>query len=359
MKTNSIMTVALLSLALNLQAQELIELSGDEIVSLGIEFSQVDAINAQSGTQFPAIVVNSPNTVSTLTARFSGIVEQWYVELGATVESDQVIASIRSQNVMEIQNKWRLASSALAQAELDLARDKDLLAAGIISQIRLQQTQTVYDQSLIEANLTAEQLAWAGYPKRASDTIQEGVNETGLYLLRAPVSGVMAQRTANVGDYINVNSVIATLNRDSLGWLQAKLPAHIAALLPIGHPLMISGSGETLILKQKDLAVDVTTQTVNIFAQFTDPVNYMTGRVLTLLLPPLQQGLLVPASAVVHSVDETTLYVQIPTGVEARTLPMQAIGADYLVTDGLQIGDLVVTQGASVLKGIQLGLGSE
>jgi hypothetical protein len=40
-------------------------------------------------------------------------------------------------------------------------------------------------------------------------------------------------------------------------------------------------------------------------------------------------------------------------------ITLQPLGADYLATTGVAAGEQVVVRGASVLKGITLGLGGE
>ena len=64
-----------------------------------------------------------------------------------------------------------------------------------------------------------------------------------------------------------------------------------------------------------------------------------------------------PNSAVVHSGNETTVFVRTAAGIEARTVALEPMGADYVASGGLKAGDEIVVRGTAVLKGIQAGFG--
>jgi len=66
---------------------------------------------------------------------------------------------------------------------------------------------------------------------------------------------------------------------------------------------------------------------------------------------------LVPASAVVHTGDETSVFVRTATGVEIRQLELRPVGSHYRAQHGISVGEELVVSGAALLKGMQLGLG--
>ena len=92
-------------------------------------------------------------------------------------------------------------------------------------------------------------------------------------------------------------------------------------------------------------------------AEFDAAASFMTGQILTVNLPSSRQGILIPDRAVVHTGQDTTVYVRTAAGVEARNLNLRSLGADYLAESGIREGEQIAIQGTAVLKGIQLGLG--
>ena len=173
----------------------------------------------------------------------------------------------------------------------------------------------------------------------------------------AQEDGVLSQRMYNVGSYVEAGQIIAMLNAGTRRWVSTHIPAKAAEALEIGHQLSIANSGETLTLRQKDLVIDSSNQTIKLLAEFNTNTSFTTGQVLSIVLPPVDNGVLIPDRAVVHTGGETIIYVRTAAGIEARTLELQSIGANYLASEGIAVGEEIAIQGTAVLKGIQLGLG--
>ena len=89
------------------------------------------------------------------------------------------------------------------------------------------------------------------------------------------------------------------------------------------------------------------------------PADLLPGQVVTVVLPAREVGVVIPAEAVVRNGDDRVVFVRNGDGVESRVITLQPLGADYLATTGVAAGEQVVVRGASVLKGITLGLGGE
>jgi cobalt-zinc-cadmium efflux system membrane fusion protein len=142
-------------------------------------------------------------------------------------------------------------------------------------------------------------------------------------------------------------------------WVSAELPASLATRVTAGQGLRLVDGGAELVVRMKEGAVDPVTQTVGVQAEFLKAVDLLPGQVVTLALPPQADGVVVPADAVVRTGNDMLVYVRRPDGVEARVVSLQPLGANYLATSGLAAGDAVVVRGASLLKGISLGLGGE
>jgi len=341
------------------QAAESISLSNGDIARLGIGFAAVSPLNSRFGNSFAGRVINSPNVTSTAISRYQGILEQWLVRPGEQVEKGQVLALIRSTEVLSLHSRFLVAKNRLQQTAFKLSNDETLLHQGIISASRLQASRSEHQLAAIDLATIEEQLNWAGYGKGTLSETEQNNLRSGDYFLLAPVAGILTHRVINVGAHVSANNEVASIQEEGNMWLMAKVPASAVTTLPIGHQLTIKGTNEMLVLRQKDFEVDATTQTVQLYAEFSQTVSYLAGQALTLLLPPDQPGILIPQSAVVHNGDDTTIYVRTADGVQARTIQLEAVGPDYFATQGIQAGEEVVTQGASLVKGIQLGLGED
>lgn len=356
MNLKRVLVLSCLFLTLPLQAQELIQLNQEDISRLGIVTSQVMPVDNSIGTSFPATVINSPLSTSAVTIPYGGILQNWHIEPGTQVQAGDSLTEISSQELLDLQNEWSSAQLDLEQKNFELEKDSLLLEEGIISRQRFTQTQRDYQQSAAALQILSAKLSLAGFNQEQLSTMTG--NALGVYTVRSPVSGSIDHLMVNAGSYVAANSVIATIGSEER-WLSAQLPARIANHLEIGQMLRASGSNTPLTLRQKDFAIDSQTQTVEIFAVFNTLPELMVGQVVTLIVPPVENGILVPANAVVHSGNETTVYVQRDGGFESRPLNLLPAGADYLAIDGINAGERVAIRGTAILKGIQLGLGGE
>lgn len=360
MKLREIIIIAKISLVVSypLHAQDFIQLDENSLSRLGIVSSPVMAVDNSIGASFPATIINSPLTTSTVAIPYDGILQSWQIEPGAQVSSGDILVEIRSQELLDLQNDWNNARVDLEQQRFELEKDSILLEEGIISRQRLSQTQRNYQQaeSLLQS-LTAK-LNLAGFNENQMNNFDALSSERGVYSVRSPVSGTMDHLMINAGTYVEANSPIASIGSNER-WLSAQLPARIASPLEIGQRLRVAGSNVPLTLRQKDYAIDPQTQTIEIFAVFDALPQLMAGQVVTLILPPAKAGILIPGDSVVHRGDETTVYIQSDGGFEARSLNLSPAGADYLAMDGISPGEQIVIRGAAILKGMQLGLGGE
>lgn len=338
-------------------AQDLIPLTEEDIARIGIVFAPVSSPDRQSGNRFPATVINSPDSVSEVVLMFQGILERWYANPGDYVHVSQKLAEIRSQEILQLQQEWLSTKAELEQAEFLLSRDLNLLEQGIVSRQRVQETERIATHARIDLNALSGILEQAGFDSETLESLELNPERLGLFDLRAPDSGFVTARTITSGQFADKYEVIATLSGGTQSWLRVEVPVRYARNLEPGVTLSLGGVADTVTVRYRDLAVRESTQTVEVLAEFNAPTDFLPGQILNLVVTPAESGALIPGTAVVHSGDETVVYFRASGGVEARILDLQPAGSNYLAGPEVRIGDLVVIQGAAILKGIQLGLG--
>lgn len=354
---NAVLAPLALLLCMPLQAQEPVAISAEDIVRMGVVFAAAAPVDTSSGARFPATVVNSPDSAASVTALWSGTLAGWTAIAGAPVTAGSVLATVRSQDVLPVQEAWIAAVTTLESADFALRRDDTLFTQGVIAEQRLTQTRLTQQQAAFAERSARALLARGGFDTARLQALREQGRGLGEFYLLAQEDGVLTQRLHTAGSWLNAGDVVATLNAGTRRWASAHVPARAASAVAIGQRLSIAGSGESLTLRQKDFVIDTSNQTMELLAEFDAETALTTGQIISLVLPPSAPGILVPERAVVHSGSSTTVYVRTAAGVEARTLTLQSIGADYLAVDGLATGEQIAIQGTAVLKGIQLGLG--
>lgn len=344
--------------AVPLRAQERIPLDAAATNRLGLMFATLAAPDAGDGAQFPARVSASPLEASELHAVHGGILEAWHVQPGDAVEAGAVVASLRSASALALQQDYVAAEAAQRQASFEHERDRRLFEQGIIAEQRLRETERRAREASFRLQAAELALAQTGFDPAGLTALREQGTALGIYRIRAPFAGTLAHLNHVAGDRVEEGDALATFAGERL-WIRADLPASLATRVATGQRLRLVDGGAELVVRTKDGAVDAATQTVGVQAEFVDAVDLLPGQLVTLALPSQADGVLVPADAVVRSGSDMLVYVRRPDGVEARVVELQPLGANYLATHGLAAGDAVVVRGASLLKGITLGLGGE
>lgn len=336
---------------------QLLALDASDIARLDIRFATPTPVKASNGLHVPATVINAPDSQMAVSARHSGVLEQWLVAPGSQVDAGQRLAVIRSNTAAELQQAWMAADTRASQAAAALERDRALFDAGVIARQRLERAQREAQQASFEQRSLAAQLQAAGFDAAALAQLQAGGLKPGRYFAVAPQAGVLAARALDTGSVVSENAALALLSQSGALWLRAQIPAGLAVGLVPGQRLSALGEQAPLVLRYKDASVDALTQRVQISAEFLSPPSQLPGQVLTLVLPTSSAGLMVPGEAVVRHEGGTTVFVRVAGGAEARTLWLQPVGEAYLATEGLQADEELVVKGTAVLKGMLLGMG--
>ena len=336
---------------------EAIPLSRDEAVRMKLVFQPARSADLRDGNSIPATVINSPEHSAQAIALYSGTLTRWHRVPGDAVSAGQPIVTLSSPGLMAVEESWLKAHHDLEQARYEFDRDNELFKEGIIARQRLQQTRRRLQQVEFTLASHRQQLTRAGFTDTDLAQLPSGKRQPGEYPIKSPAAGKLSERLFNAGQAVPANTPVATLQADSELWLEAAVPAVLAASLEVGDRLQLTDTDRTAILKYKNAAVNPTTQMVDIMAALEQPQTSLPGQTLMLTLPPLARGVLVPAAAVTHSGNATTIYVRSENGVEARAVALLPMGNHYLATGGISPDEELVVEGAALLKGIQLGLG--
>lgn len=337
--------------------ESLIQLSPDALPRLGIVFTPLKSGADGSGPRFPATVISSPDGASTLTAPYAGVIESWLTTPGAPVRAGQDLVVIRSQEVLSVQQTWMSALTEREGARAELEKSERLQKEGIVSSLRVLQSRRAFDQAVFAQQAAEEALRRVGFSPERLTVLRTKGEGLGHYRLVATSEGVVTRRVGATGDFIEANTTLLRLRPEGPNWVDLQVPVRVGSGVSLGQKLKLSSGGVELVLRHKDHGVNDRSQTIGLFAEFVGETAHLPGQIVSVEIPPPADGILVPSTAVVHSGDETSVFVRTARGIEMRRINTQPAGADYLALSGLQLGDDVAVRGAAVLKGIKAGFG--
>ncbi|MGC9150581.1 MAG: efflux RND transporter periplasmic adaptor subunit [Microbacter sp.] len=296
-----------------------------------------------------ATQLQSENVV-TIYSRATGYVDRLYVSEGDHVRKGQPILKIQDNDYLQA---VRSAQAAYQNALLEVKKVTPLVEKGIISPYQLQT-----DQSNLEA---------------AKANFENAKINLSYTLITSPVNGVIGQITLRQGSLITAGAAtpITTVSSngnmfayfsideqkmlqwtDTLkGTLQDKIKRLPSASLLLADGTKYAYTGK---ISLGSGLVDPTTGSLLLKATFPNPQELLrTGSSGTLQLPVhYEHVLMVPQKATFDIQNKKMLYLVDSHGiVHATNIAVKAIaGNNYVVSDGVKEGDVVVTDGITQIK---------
>lgn len=314
-----------------------------------VKFSTVQLRQVADYTEFLGTLRSRNSAV--LQPQVEGQIVKIFVSSGAHVAPGQPILEIdplkQQATVTNLEASRRSRQANLGLARTELARRKQLYAAGVISKADLDQAQTAFDAA--SADVEAQE---AG--------IREQQVQLHYYTVKAPSAGTIGDIPVRVGDRVTVQTVLTTL--DQGGELEAyiSIPSENASRVRLGTPVEILGEDNQPSVRSKvtfiSPRVDPDTQLLLIKAAVPNSdLRFRNEQVVhTRVIWAENQRPTVPMTAVSRINGQTFVFVMDETGGKtvARQKQVQLgdiTGADYVVLNGIGAGEKIITTGIEML----------
>jgi HlyD family secretion protein len=276
---------------------------------------------------------------------------------------DQAKAEVESNRAVVRQKVAALAQAraTLAEANSNFDRYRRLADQGAISRQELETRSTTATTAREAISVAQADIASAEADVRSSiASVQQQQTQLNQTIVRAPVSGVIAEQTAQVGDVANSTQKIFSIIQNGSLELQAKVPATNLAQVKIKAPTIVTSDADSRLRLQgnvREIAPLVDPQsreaTVKIDLPATAllrPGMFASGAITIANAP----GIAIPAKAVLPQSDGSAIAFVLTDGDVVRSQKIvvgDAIGKDNVeIVQGLKIGDRVVVAGAGYLK---------
>lgn len=282
-----------------------------------------------------------------VSADLPGVVDKIHFESGRAVTEGTVLAELDSR-----QERAQLAAAAsqLELARLSLDRARGLRESGILAQADLDRAVADYTQG--EARIT-----------ELKATIQRKT-------IRAPFSGVLGIRQANVGQYLAAGDKIVSLESRDPIYVNFSIPQQELGRIRPGVAVRVKAqgaSGPASVLAGKvtalDSVVDEATRNVQVQATLPNPGGVLrpgmfveTEAILGVSTPVIA----LPASAISYAPFGDSVFVvaemKNPKGVSYRGAQQQFVklgpsrGDQVAVVSGIKPGQEIVTSGVFKLR---------
>lgn len=282
-------------------------------------------------------------------AQISSVVTRVHVKEGQFVKAGQLLFTLdprpEEANVAKVRAQILRDTALLADAQRQLARSRDLLAKGFVSQGALDSNQTQVDSQLANlaadrAALEAAQLALSYSSVRAASAGRLGA--VNVY----PGSVVQANQTSLVTitqlDPINISFAVPQRHLDVV------LQGLKAGGLTVGARMGEAGVERKGVLQFVDNTVDASTGMVKVRARFDNrDASLWPGAFVkvSLLSQTLPNAVVLPAAAVAQSSQGSIVYLSVQGKAVKRVVKVLAIQGDEVAVTGVVAGERVVLEG--------------
>src|SRR5690606_14021218 len=299
-----------------------------------------------------------------------GILEEIYVDEGAFVTEGKKLFKINAQPYQEELNNAvaneNVEKAKLENAELEVERLKPLVENDVISEVRLRTAKSEYD--VAKASLD-----------QASAAVATARINLGFTTIKAPVSGYIGRIPKRIGNLVSKSDsepmtvlsdthdvfvYFAMSESDFLYFTKQNqrkehsessgdtaIMSKSTELTPYVSLVLADGEvyGELGVVDAVTGLVNRTTGAISLRATFPNPHNILrSGNSGTLKVQENKPGvLLVPQVATTSLQDKIFVYTLTPDNtVKQRAIKVSgSSGSNYIVEEGLQIGDRIILTG--------------
>jgi len=276
---------------------------------------------------------------------------------------DAAKAEVESQQatVRQRQASLQQTRATLAEAERTLQRYQTLAREGAITRQELD-TRATTAATAREAVASAQaNIATAQADVRSSVARgQQLQTQLGQTLVRAPASGVVAEKTVNLGDVSNGTQKLFTIIGNGELELQAQVPATQLPQVRVGSAAQITSDTDSRVRLEgrvREIAPLVNAES----RQATVKIDVPTTSLLrpgmfarAAITTTTTTGVTVPSKAVLPQPDGSAIVFLLSgeDNVQARKVEVGEVanGSSVEIKKGLQSGDRVVVDGAGFLK---------
>jgi len=336
--------------------------------ALTLSPTQLNAIKIEQAGTYPFPVeketVGTISFADDLTVQvfpaYQGTIIKAFVELGAHVEKDQPLYTIKSPDLIQAESTLIGAAATFDLTDKELERVKGLPG---IAQREVEQA--ISDQQTADGALKAARDAVRVFGK-TDDEIDRMVASRQIdpaLVVRSPIEGEITAFNAPTGLMVQPGNAPApyTVSDLRVKWMLAEVLESDVGLLHLGQPVQVKVLAyPNRVFRAKIskiyLSVDPNTHRATVRSEIEDPRNELRPGMLANFVIRVHgpvMGIAIPAPGVVREPDGTmTAWVTTDRRhfqQKVITIGMRRDGRVQIL-DGLQRGELVVTDGAVFLS---------
>ncbi|MBR2229921.1 MAG: efflux RND transporter periplasmic adaptor subunit [Prevotella sp.] len=313
----------------------------------------VGTSSTQMQTTYPAIIKGVQDVQ--ICPKVQGFITQINVKEGQTVSAGQVLfvldnATYQAQ-VRQAQASVNTAQASCNTSKLSYENSQKLFDNGVIGDFELKSATNSYEQA--KASLSAAQATLANAQEMLS-----------FCYVKSPASGVVGTLPYKIGTLVNTSTVMTTVSnnssmevyfslteKDAMNMTQASLGEMPSVQLRLADGTIYNHEGK--VTKMSGV-IDAATGSVQIIALFPNTEKLLkSGGSGSIVIPKSNSSAIVISQSCVSEVQDKKFVYLLGEGNKVKyseiKVDPQNDGKNYIVTEGLKVGDKYVTNGITKL----------
>ncbi len=344
---------------------QLVRLPPEELARSGVTVQSIGRAIFRTYRDFPGIVRPNDNALADITPLVRGRVVEVHADLGQTVVPNQVLAVLYSSDLGLAQSVYLKARARRHVAEQAYQRAQYLLEEKVIGQAEAQRREGEMISIRAEAQEARERLRLLGMSDQEIRLLEQTQTIRSQVHIVAPFAGRVIARNITKGEVVETSQKLFVVADLSTVWVVGNVSekdisyVHQATTIPDQsvEVQVAAYPGEAFqgIISYVGDVLDPATRTMQVRLKVANTVGRLKPEMfasIRIASEPAFDVLVIPEAAVQQDRDRSFVFVQQEVGVfESRTIRLGSRnGTVAEVLDGVREGDMVVTDGAFILK---------
>jgi len=227
-----------------------IRLEERQLRPAGIELGRPEAESGPAEIMLPGQVVVPPQQLRVIAAPAAGMIETLFVSPDERVREGQVVARLRSTELVEAQRLFLQAVTSATLAQESLRRDEQLFRERVIAERRLLQTRAEAAGAAAALDERKQMLSLLGMHTADIEELRNSRRISPTLAVTAPSAGVVLERGAVAGERVAQAAPLMTVAELRPLWVNIQVPvARANALTPNARVLLPAQGAEGFILR--------------------------------------------------------------------------------------------------------------
>jgi len=343
----------------------LVRLPPEELTQSGVTVEPVGRTEFRTYRTFPGVVRPNENALANIMTLVRGRVAEVHADLGQMVKANQLLAVLHSGDLGLAQSAYLKARARRHVAEQAYQRAQFLFKEKVIGQAEEQRREGEMISIRAEAQEALEGLRLLGMDDKQIRSLERTQTIRSQVPIVAPFAGRVIARDITKGELVETTNNLFVVADLSTVWVVANVSekdvsyVQRATTVP-NQPVEVFVTAYSDEVFQGTVTyvgdvLDAATRTMQVRVVLANPTGHLKPEMFATIRvssEPAPDVLVVPEAAVQNDQNRSFVFVQQETGVfEARTVRLGDRNGTFAeVLDGLREGEVVVREGAFILK---------